>query len=417
MSQVGLPREALAAFDRMHFVVDVASLVQTTSTPQQRAEGSNPFPATSLKEAMSVLLETDRRASDHHVKALLDRVNEAMLEGVLLYGPHGKITFVNDNLCHMLGRTREEMIGKPAAQYFGEITARCSRATQSGASGRSERYEVELRTKANRSIVVEVCSERVEDSNGAHLGCFAVMIDMTARANALRQAEADVRVLSAQFMAAQEVERHRIARELHDSIGQALGGVKFGLETCAAQLAEGSYSSVLNTVREFIARIQSAVEEVRRISMNLRPSTLDDLGIVPTLAWFTREFRAIYNGLDLDVTVDIREEEVAVPVKTAIYRIVQEAFHNVVNHSHARKVGLVLRGAANQIELRIQDNGAGFDPSACKVAKNSGRGLGLASMRERAELTGGRFSLSSEKGSGTTVRVSWPIHRPRRAAR
>jgi PAS domain S-box-containing protein len=337
-----------------------------------------------------------------------------MLEGVLVCGPRGKITFVNENLCRMLGRTRDELVGKPAAQYFGEIAARCRRAAQSGGG---DRYEAELRTKANRSIVVEVCSERVEDSNGAKLGSFAVMIDMTARANALRQSETEVRLLSAQFMAAQELERQRIARELHDSIGQALGGVKFGLETCEAQLAEGSYNAVLKSVRQFTARIQSVVEEVRRISMNLRPSTLDDLGIVPTLGWFIREFRTIYHRLDLDIAVDIGEEEVAAPVKTAIYRIVQEAFNNVVSHSCARKAGLILRRAGNQIELRIQDNGAGFDPGALRVAESGGRGLGLASMRERAEVTGGRFSVQSASGSGTTVRVCWPIHRERPATK
>jgi signal transduction histidine kinase len=114
--------------------------------------------------------------------------------------------------------------------------------------------------------------------------------------------------------------------------------------------------------------------------------------------------------------VDVCEDEIAVPVKTAIYRVVQEAFNNVVSHSRARTVVLVLRRVGSQIELRIEDDGAGFQPGAFTVADETGRGLGLASMRERAEVTGGRFSLESQSGRGTTVRVMWPSYRARPSA-
>jgi signal transduction histidine kinase len=225
-----------------------------------------------------------------------------------------------------------------------------------------------------------------------------------------------VRLLSAQFMAAQELERRRIALELHDGIGQALGGVKFGLESCEALIASGASGAAAQKIAGLVARIQSVVEEVRRISMNLRPSTLDDLGILPTLGWFAREFRAIYQQPHLATLVDVSEDEIAVPIKTAIYRIVQEACNNVVTHSMARKVSLILRRYRSHIELQVHDDGAGFDPAGFTVADDSGRGLGLASMRERAEVTGGRFSLHSQASQGTTVRVVWPRRRPRAAA-
>jgi PAS domain S-box-containing protein len=373
--------------------------------------------AVSLKAAMRALLEPgDRVACDMHLKTVLADVSDAMLEGVVVCGTRGMILYANENLCQMLGRTRDEMIDRPAAQYFGELAARWQRAVPNGAGARAERYEVELRTATGRSIVVEVASQQIRDTDGRVLGRFAVLMDITARAQALRQSESDVRLLSAQFMAAQELERQRIARELHDSVGQALGGVKFGLETCEAQIAAGATAAAAKTLRQFAGRIQSVVEEVRRISMNLRPSTLDDLGILPTLGWFTREFRTIYHQLELEVQIDLQEDEIAVPVKTAIYRIVQEAFNNVVSHSGARSVRLALRRAGGQIELRIQDDGAGFDTAAFGATDESGRGLGLASMRERGEVTGGRFSLHSARAQGTTVCVSWPSYRPRPAA-
>jgi PAS domain S-box-containing protein len=397
--------------DRSLYALDIPSVLHT-SVADRVAKKPAPAPV-SLKLAMRALLESGEAAvSDNELKTLLARVSDAMLEGVLVCGIRGDIRYVNDSLCQMVGRTHDELIGKPAAQYFGEIAARCRRAKQG--DGR-DRYETELRTQADRAIVVDVCSERIQCTKGAELGSFAVIMDITARANALRRSESELRLLSAQFMAAQELERQRIARDLHDSIGQALSGVKFGLETCGAQITAGSSGEALKTLHKFAARIQSIVEEVRRISMNLRPSTLDDLGILPTLGWFTREFRTIYVQLELDVRVQVSEDEIAAPVKTAIYRIVQEAFNNVVTHSGARKISLVLQRAGCQVELRIQDDGVGFEPSAFSVADQSGRGLGLASMRERAEVTGARFSVQSERGRGTTVRVSWPGYSARRA--
>jgi signal transduction histidine kinase len=219
---------------------------------------------------------------------------------------------------------------------------------------------------------------------------------------ALRHCESEVRLLSAQFMAAQELERQRIARELHDSVGQALGGVRFALEGCEAQIASGAGDAAVRTLRQLSGRIGAVMEEVRRVSMNLRPATLDDLGILPTLAGLSREFRAIYHQIELETLVDVSEAEIAAPVKTAIYRIVQEALHNVVMHSGARKVSLVLRRSGAQLELHVQDDGVG--------AARAGGGLGLSTMRERTEITGGRFTLRAQKGRGTTVAATWPIY-------
>ena len=220
---------------------------------------------------------------------------------------------------------------------------------------------------------------------------------------ALRHCESEVRLLSAQFMSAQELERQRIARELHDSIGQALGGVKFALESCQAQIAAGAGDAAARTLQQLSGRIGAVMEEVRRVSMNLRPATLDDLGILPTLAGLSREFCAIHQQLELELLVDVSEAEIAAPLKTAIYRIVQEALHNVVMHSGARKVCLVLRRRDGQLELQVRDDGMGAAPAG-------GAGLGLSTMRERAEITGGRFALRAGPRRGTTVAVTWPIY-------
>ena len=402
-----VPADRIALIARALRSLDTVGFIQPASG---RAARRKPRAASrSLRGALRELFaEETAAASSRRLKLVLGRLSEAMLEGIVLFGHDGDIVYANDGVCQMLGCARGELVGKRGAHYFGEIDAR-ARARR-GARTRyvrpDERHEVELRTKAGRPLVLEVCSERIEASDGTLLGVLSVMLDITARANALRHSESEMRLLSAQLVAAQELERQRIARELHDSIGQALGGVKFELESCEALL--GADQALGRTLRQLAGRMQSVIDEVRRISMDLRPSTLDDLGILPTLGWFMREFSAIYGQIELKTLVDVEEHEIAAPLKTAIYRIVQEAFNNVITHSGARRVSLVLRRRERQLELQVQDDGAGCDARARGKPRG---GLGLATMRERAEVTGGRFSLRSEAGHGTTVAVSWPIYR------
>jgi PAS domain S-box-containing protein len=368
-----------------------------------------------LRAAMRGLLHGESApVSEREVKLQLARLREAVLEGLAICDSADNIAYVNDYLSHMLGRTREELLGKPARSWFGDMYAG-SLLTESHADSGvpSHRYEAELRSRDGSALVVEVSVHRIESVRGRYVGSFAVLKDITARASAqaaLRRSESDLRLLSAQLWAAQELERQRIARELHDGIGQALGGIKFGLENCGALLSAGSANAALENIHQLTGMIRSVVEELRRISMNLRPSTLDDLGILATLGWFSREFRSIYRQFHLETIVDVREEEIAPEVKTAIYRIVQEAVNNIVTHSHARNIWLTMVSQERRIELRIRDDGAGFDPRNA-TPEDKAPGLGLTSMRERAEATGGRFRVESQSGSGTTVLVTWPCHR------
>ncbi len=140
--------------------------------------------------------------------------------------------------------------------------------------------------------------------------------------------------------------------------------------------------------------------------MGLRPAILDDLGILATINWYCREFQRIY-PIRIEKHIEIQEEGVPKRLKTDIYRILQEGLNNVAKHSHANLVILSLRNTENKIELIIKDNGTGFDPDDLSSSEISGRGLGLRSMRERTEISGGVFSISSAKGRGTTIRASW----------
>lgn len=224
----------------------------------------------------------------------------------------------------------------------------------------------------------------------------------------LRHSENEMRLLSAQVLTAQEMERKRIASELHDSIGQSLSAIKFGLENVIGLRASHGGDQDAVQIRRLIPRIQAAIDEVRRISMDLRPSTLDDLGVIPTIAWFCREFGEIYKDIQLDTQIGVAESDVSVPLKTAIYRILQEALNNVVRHASAGHVRIQLLKTDSGIELLVRDNGTGFDATARAFGKMSNKGFGIAGMRERAEFSGGTFSITSQSSTGTLVRVCWP---------
>ena len=223
----------------------------------------------------------------------------------------------------------------------------------------------------------------------------------------LKQSEKELRLLSSQLLTVQEQERGRIARELHDGIGQSLSSIKFRVEDALGQISKDFTDSGVNSLNNLIPLIQNTVEEVRRITMDLRPSTLDDLGILATIAWFCRELQETYSSVEVKREISVKETEVPEPLKIVIYRVLQEALNNVVKHSGANRVTISLDKKNNTIQLAIEDNGCGFDLDEALSVDDFRRGFGLASMRERIDLSGGLFSLETDRGKGTAVKGYW----------
>lgn len=217
-----------------------------------------------------------------------------------------------------------------------------------------------------------------------------------------RESENRLRLLSSQLLLVQENERKRIAIELHDSIGQMLTAIKFKIESI---LQEKNKKKSLETL---IPLVRESIEEVRRIQMDLRPSTLDDLGVLATLEWFCREYQKIYSHIRIEKEIGLQESEVSTPLKTVIYRLTQEALNNIAKHSKADLIHLSLQMMEDKIELVIKDNGIGFGLEEILSSDRPKRGLGLNSMRERTELSGGAFAIETTPGAGTMIRANWP---------
>jgi len=217
----------------------------------------------------------------------------------------------------------------------------------------------------------------------------------------ISHARVELKQLSARLLEAQEEERRLISRELHDEVGQALTGVLVEMANLS-NLMRNKEEPALSTKADEIKRLlEESISVVRNMALLLRPSMLDDLGLVPALQWQAREVSK-RNGIWVKVAAEQVSDELTEDHKTCIYRIVQEALHNIVKHANARNVTITVSQEPDRLLLSIQDDGRGFNPP-------QERGMGLIGMEERVSALGGRLVVESAVGEGTLLRVALPL--------
>jgi len=216
----------------------------------------------------------------------------------------------------------------------------------------------------------------------------------------LEQRYREVQELSARLVSAQEEERRTISRELHDEVGQSLSALLMEAGNAAAMVPPENVD-VRQHVESIKKLAEASVHIIRNMTLLLRPSMLDDFGLVPALEWQARELSK-RTGMRVQVAAAESADELPDALKTCIYRVVQEALHNCSRHAQARTVRVVVRQEPSRIVLSVEDDGRGFD--AARV-----RGLGLVGMEERVHHLGGAFEVQSKPGSGTKVAVELPL--------
>jgi signal transduction histidine kinase len=199
---------------------------------------------------------------------------------------------------------------------------------------------------------------------------------------------------------AQELERRRLARELHDETGQALTSILLGLKALEERTADEASRAATEELRELVV---STLQDVRRLAVELRPTALDDFGLVAALERLSGSF-AEQTGISVDFQTALADERLPEEVETALYRIVQESLTNVVKHARARRVSILLARREGAVKAVVEDDGRGFDP-----AELAGDGFGLVGMRERLALLGGRLEVESGPEAGTTIAAEVPI--------
>jgi PAS domain S-box-containing protein len=310
---------------------------------------------------------------------------------------------LNEAFCRMVGYGQEELLGKPFREIthpddidkdlhlIGEVIA-----------GKRRSYELEKRyiTKSGAILWGHLTVSVLQESGGSPLYLLGMVQDISEQ----KQVEATRTQLLDRIISAQEEERRRIARELHDGIGQTLTALAVGLRSVEQALRRETQASRLQRLRQMAS---DAVREASLIARGLRPSVLDDAGLEEALRQYVADFRNLY-GIAADLHVEDRATgRLPGRVETALYRIVQEAMTNAAKHSAARHVSVLLKNRPPVAEVIVEDDGCGFE-----LAERSGsarKGLGLQGMRERAALLEGTLEIESSPGRGTSVYARIPI--------
>jgi signal transduction histidine kinase len=209
-------------------------------------------------------------------------------------------------------------------------------------------------------------------------------------------------MVSRRLLAAQETERRRIARVLHEDIGQLLTAVRLNLQRTPS---DGGDSAV---IKDSIGLVDEALKHVRDLSVELRPVVLDDLGLADAVSWYANR-QAERAGYDVVVDQDLGEGRLPEPIETAGFRIVQQALTNIARHADAKHVRINLSRQPGRVELSVADDGIGFDVREARTRSQAGESLGLVDMTELARMAGGVLNVTSTEGKGSTVRVQFPV--------
>ena len=356
--------------------------------------------------------EIDLKNNEARYRAIV----EDQTELICRFLPNGTLTFVNNAYCRFFGETVEQLIGNSFWHHLPAADQQQCQQHLARLSPENPVSTIEHRVfSATGEIRWQQWTDRaVLDEQSKVVEIQSVGRDITQRKQAeesLRESENQLRRLSAKILQAQERERQRIALDLHDSVIQALATIKVSLGVSLKQLKQKKGLIDLSPFESVLAMLQNTIDEVRTVCSNLRPSMLDNLGILATISWACQEFGEVHKEVRVRVHTDIQEAEVPEQLKIVIYRILQEALNNAAKHSRADLVDVSLKIDGKAIRLVVADNGCGFDVHQLLAGGNHGRGLGLLGMKERTELSDGQFSINSAKGCGTTVRSVWPLDR------
>jgi len=327
---------------------------------------------------------------------------EVSTDAIFLETLEGRILHCNTTACEMFGYTKEELTGLAAADLVPEDVAKTlpdiiKKQISTGAIF----IETINKRKGGDLFPVEVRTRLI--TLGEEQLIFAHVHDITDR----KQAESELRRLSSRLLNAQEDERRRIAFELHDELGQDLTVLKLHIDSIKRKLHQDQ--SVLHKAfEEVLLEVNQTIEKVRRISRDLSPSVLVDLGLNSALRGMLKSF-AKHSKIEISKDIPNTKNLFSSEQQIAVYRIFQEIITNISKHAHASKVSIVGKKKSSKVFFRVKDNGIGFDIEEINARHAPEKGLGLAAMAERAKMLNGHFEISSQVNSGTIIAFEVPI--------
>jgi PAS domain S-box-containing protein len=353
------------------------------------------FPTGTVEKEISIQSSSDS----------LRELMEAVPNGMVMVDEEGTIVLVNSYTESIFGYRHDELVGRPVESLIPERF----RGRPSNVRFRFVASPVPILLGAGHDDLlgcrkdgsefpIDIGLAPLKTTEGAFL--ISAIVDVSER----HQMEARIRRINE--IEVQEFERRHLARELHDEIGQLLNAVSLDLQS--ARKVCGSAASRLD---ESIQFVEQAMEQVRNLTLDLRPPMLDDLGLIATLRSYA-DRQTQRAGILLHFVSETSGVQLPVDHATACYRVVQEALTNIVRHARAHEAWIEFRENGTDLRLSIRDDGTGFDPTLVQPRTPGKAGLGMIGMRERVELLGGQIQIQSQPGHGTTIDVVLPIAEP-----
>jgi two-component system sensor histidine kinase UhpB len=375
-----------------------------------------PFRPEELKASIELAFirhgrEAQLKRSEQSLAAAIKSAEDA----VVLADQGGVVTFLNPAAERLTGWPASRAVGQKLEKIFqingesGAVDA-MFRASARGAFV----HETTLVTLAGREVAVEVSASLVRDDVRGATGAVLVFRDVTVRKQletGLKRSQAELRSLAGHLESAREAERTRIAREIHDELGQLLTGFKIDLAWLEKKMAaqpETPREALLEKVHAMTSVLGNMVLCVRRISAELRPGVLDDLGLAAAVEWQTKDFQR-RTGIKATVKAELSEQPLPREIATALFRVLQESLTNVARHAEAKNVRVKLAEQEGRVVLQIKDDGRGITEE--ELAKPGA--FGLMGMRERILPFHGRCEIQGQPGRGTTVSIAVPLDAPK----
>jgi PAS domain S-box-containing protein len=320
---------------------------------------------------------------------------------------HERITKINAAMLAQYAAREDQMIGRTPAELLAHDLPAARLRWREFLDAGHLHLESEQRALDGQPITIEGDYICLYDAEGRLIGHFGIQRDITKRRqeeNEILRSRQELRDLTARLQLVREEERTHIAREVHDELGQALTGFKMDLAWVKSRVADRPI--LLERVQSVIVRIEGAMDTVRRIATDLRPSVLDDLGLEAAVEWQAQQFERS-TGVSAELKVRGVHAELGDLAATTVFRILQESLTNVARHARATQVHITLHVADSVLMLEVRDNGCGIS----EAELNSSRSLGLVGVRERAIACGGELTIRSTPSRGTTVSVAIPLRR------
>jgi two-component system, NarL family, sensor kinase len=309
----------------------------------------------------------------------------------------------------MLGLEPQALVGRQLADLAAEGWRTAAEVAAARVRfGSTDSFELLLRGRSGRRTLVEMTAQAQPWPNGEP-GSVVAWSERRLRRRTRTEASAgdvELRRLAYGLLRTQETERMRVAGELHDDVAPLVVMVKYMIEDAQSRLARGAAEEAADVLNGATSRLREVLAELRRISTDLRPRLLDDLGLGPTLQWYCRGFEDACPSLSVRCRISVEERDIPEDLKLEVFRIAQEGLSNVAQHAHATRVNVSLVHLGNELRLAIDDDGVGFDPA--HVAEQ-GLGLGLHAIRKRIDATGGVLTWETAPHRGTRLNASWKL--------